>query len=287
MLDLGKERKKKKEKKKLNKFLVFLLIIIFLFLVFLIYFFILKSSGVGCGDGTLEGVCSLRKPYFCSNGKLVEKASLCECGDDTNLSVKGESCISEYQTEPKEITLKYILRRKEDSINLMVYNGLVEHLSTLPASIYYQKGEKPSRQDFKLRNIDNKEQRQLLLPLVTEIQNIAKDKTDQVRIAISIVQKIPFGNSEKKNKRLMGRLIGEKGRMRNAIEQYSNVFMSIYPENKIIGLIGDYESLKIARKAVNMLLDGLPHYVVLNFLLKKSRERKEQEFQENWKPSFN
>lgn len=94
------------------------------------------------------------------------------------------------------------------------------------------------------------------------------------------------GNSEKKNKRLMGRLIGEKGRMRNAIEQYSNVFVSIYPENKTIGLIGDFESLKIARKAVNMLLDGLPHHVVLNFLLKKSRERKEQEFQENWKPSF-
>lgn len=45
--------------------------------------------------------------------------------------------------------------------------------------------------------IDQKEQREFLLPLVIEIEKITKDKTDQARIAISLVQNIPFGNSSK------------------------------------------------------------------------------------------
>ena len=51
------------------------------------------------------------------------------------------------------------------------------------------------RSDFKLRNINNQEQKQLILPLLIEIENAAKSKEEQVRIAISIVQNIEFGES--------------------------------------------------------------------------------------------
>ncbi len=94
------------------------------------------------------------------------------------------------------------------------------------------------------------------------------------------------GNSEKKNKRMIGRIIGDKGQMREAIEKFSRAYVSIYPRKRIIGLIGDYESLKIARKAIKMLLQGLPHHVPMNFLQKKEQERKTEEFRQTWKPSF-
>jgi hypothetical protein len=45
--------------------------------------------------------------------------------------------------------------------------------------------------------INQKEQREFLLPLVIEIEKITKDKTDQARIAMSMIQNIPFGNSTK------------------------------------------------------------------------------------------
>ena len=38
----------------------------------------------------------------------------------------------------------------------------------------------------------------MLLPIVKQIQNLANDKDDQVRIAISVVQNIPWGISDKK-----------------------------------------------------------------------------------------
>ena len=42
-------------------------------------------------------------------------------------------------------------------------------------------------------------QRESILPLVKEIQNLAPDsKTDQARIAVSLVQNIPYGFSDKK-----------------------------------------------------------------------------------------
>jgi hypothetical protein len=161
----------------------------------LVYFFVLKQKT--CGDKTHYDECSLKKPYFCENGKLVKKASLCGCNEDLNMSVNGNSCASEYKIEPKRVVLEYVLRGEEKTLDFTVYKAMTEHLSSLPRSISYEQGEEPLRADFKLRNINNQEQRELLLPLVVEIQNTAEDEIDQLRIAVSIVQKIPFGSSEK------------------------------------------------------------------------------------------
>ncbi|MHA1339894.1 MAG: KH domain-containing protein [Promethearchaeota archaeon] len=93
-----------------------------------------------------------------------------------------------------------------------------------------------------------------------------------------------LGNSMKKIKRIKGRIIGEKGRMREAIEHFSGVNMVIY-EN-YISLIGNFDSMKIAKKAINMLIEGLPHKVVYNFLQKAYQRKKDEEFRKNWKPIF-
>lgn len=148
-----------------------------------------------CGDGTLLDSCSYTKPYFCSEGKLVNLASVCGCPE--NLAKNNDSCISIYQTNPKELSLNYTLRGKNNSINFTVYEGFANYISKVPRSIYYSYGDNSSRADFKLKAINEEEQKRLLLPLVIEIENISSDKEDQARIAISIVQNIPFGASNK------------------------------------------------------------------------------------------
>lgn len=37
------------------------------------------NSGPKCEDGTIEGKCSKKQPYFCYQGQLVKKASQCGC----------------------------------------------------------------------------------------------------------------------------------------------------------------------------------------------------------------
>lgn len=177
----------------LKKFIIVVFSIGFLFLlVGLFFIFLLKPY---CGDGTLYGQCSKNKPYFCDKGILIEKASACGC--EENMSLNKDSCVSEYQKEPKDIILKYVLRGEEKQINMTIYKGMADYLYRLPTSISSGNGKSVSRADFKLRNINNEEQRNLLMPLVIKIQNLAVDRTEQMRIAVSLVQKISFGNSEK------------------------------------------------------------------------------------------
>jgi len=168
---------------------VYLVFILVLSIIFYFLFFVNKT----CNDGTPYNKCSEVKPYFCSKGKLIEKASVCGC--DSILEIKEDRCISIFQAEPKNITLSYVLRGKKGQINLVVYKKLYDYLSELPR--YIDSYKNPTLLDFKLKMIDEKQQRKLLLPLVVEIEKLTKDKTDQARIAISLVQNIPFGTSNK------------------------------------------------------------------------------------------
>ena len=101
------------------------------------------------------------------------------------------------QTEPKETTLKYFLNGEENTLDFTVYGGMSGYLSNVSRIISYESGEKPLRADFKLKDINEEEQRELLLPLVVKIQNLAENKEDQARIAISLVQNIEYGFSNK------------------------------------------------------------------------------------------
>jgi len=171
----------------------------YLFIFLTIFLITFVSAGLFqkekiCGDGTIEGECSMHQPYFCSEQILVEKASICGCSNLTEL--EGDFCLSPYQINPKEIKLKYILRGEEEEINYVVYEGLANYLFNLSDFIIYSNGQEPSRIDFKLRNINEENQKILLIPLVVKIQNLADKKGNQARIAISLVQNIPFGGSD-------------------------------------------------------------------------------------------
>jgi hypothetical protein len=176
-------------------FFIFAVIFAILITLILIYLpklnFSIKNS---CGDGTLKGECSEVKPYFCSSrGQLIENPSFCGCPENFSL-IYGE-CISEFSTNPKKISLKYTLRGEENKISFTVYEGMKDYVSTIPRSIYSSGGNSPSKADFKLKAINDEKQREFLLPLLIDIQNITNDKADQMRIAVSLIQNIPYGNS--------------------------------------------------------------------------------------------
>lgn len=186
-----------------RKYIVLTLFVVFLFALFSggfgIFHFVYEDysseRGDVCGDGTLYNACSNVKPYFCYQGKLIEDAYTCGCPEGFN--VTNGACFSNYHTSPKIIPLSYTLRGERKLIEFVAYGGFVDYISKIPRFISYSEGENFSRADFTLNSINENEQRKFLLPLVIQIQNIAKSPEDQVRIAISIVQNIPFNPSDK------------------------------------------------------------------------------------------
>ena len=172
-------------------FLIVLLLSTFLFL----FFQTTEEDEFICDDGTDYNFCSITKPYYCVNGALVEKASLCGCPEGSNEN--NDICVSKYHTSPKNISLKYVVNKKENEINFTVYEGLVDYLSTVPRTIDSDVGEEPSRADFKFRKLDEVNQKPFLLPLALKIKSLSEEKEEQLKIAVSLVQNIEWGHSNK------------------------------------------------------------------------------------------
>lgn len=93
-----------------------------------------------------------------------------------------------------------------------------------------------------------------------------------------------LGKSEKRNKRIKSRIIGRNGEMRKTIERDSKSFVSVY--GKTVSIIAEYNNLQIARKAIKMIINGLPLHTVQKFLEKKYQESKREEFKKLYKPEF-
>lgn len=175
----------------------FLLSCCFLLLIFILLFIFLniKNFKNECFDGTLNNECSETKPYFCENGKLIEKSSICGCPQiENNLKfvVNGDKCIINSENK-KIINLTYVLRSKKGNILLEVYPEV------LNASLQYQELNSSNllNNNLKLNLIKNPIQKTFLMPLILQIKNITNNKYDQARIAISLVQNIPYKESTK------------------------------------------------------------------------------------------
>jgi hypothetical protein len=188
--------KKKEVVKDFPEKYVQIFVIVFVFLVIASIFFYYyggKKEVVFCGDGTPSNNCSINLPYFCLNGTLIPQSSVCECPE--SLKSEGDLCLSEYYFDPQIVQFDYILRGREKKMDFIIYGGVSDYFANVSRSISYVLGEIPSMDDFKAKKINDEKQREWILPLVVQIQNAAKKKEDQLRIAISLVQNIPFGNS--------------------------------------------------------------------------------------------
>jgi hypothetical protein len=150
-----------------------------------------KKDGAGCkkiqrcSDGTIYGECAKTKPTYCQDGKLIQKASVCGCAFDKFKS--GEECISEYEVGPKQIQLY------NGRIKYTVYRGLNDYLKGLDRAIwFYQGSTAPTSKDFIMKTLDNAKQKEYLDSLITKIKEISSDSDAQAKIAISLVQDIPY-----------------------------------------------------------------------------------------------
>jgi ribosomal RNA assembly protein len=84
-----------------------------------------------------------------------------------------------------------------------------------------------------------------------------------------------LGDSRNQLIRVKGRVIGEKGKTRRIIEKLTNTYVSVYGHT--IAIIGDYEEVRVAKEAIEMLLKGMQHGTVYRFLNRKHMELKKRE----------
>lgn len=104
---------------------------------------------------------------------------------------KEEPKYSNYLFGKKTIKMKYVLRGKTDYINFEVYSGLNNYYENLDRSISYYYTP-PTNKDFALKMTDDEMQLYFIKQLAEKIQNKTSNKDDQVRIAISLVQQLPY-----------------------------------------------------------------------------------------------
>jgi len=196
-----KDAKKKKQKGFfINGYVVVLILVLILAVVFFAFNFdnIFKKSVQEiptCGDGSFYDTCSTIKPYLCEKGLLVKAARFCGCPN--GLTKSGDACVNNLDTGAKQVSLSYFLDGEGGQFDLSLYKGLYDSYSNVSRIISYGDGEKVFRVDFEFRKLNEENQKPLLDGLVTKIENTAKSEEDKVRIAVSLVQNIEYGQSDK------------------------------------------------------------------------------------------
>jgi ribosomal RNA assembly protein len=76
-----------------------------------------------------------------------------------------------------------------------------------------------------------------------------------------------------KMERIRGRIIGKEGKSRSQIEDLTSTEISVY--GKTVAIIGMLDQVKVAREAIEMLINGVSHESMYSFLDRKKREMKQ------------
>jgi len=92
-------------------------------------------------------------------------------------------------------------------------------------------------------------------------------------LVLDIIDLSAVVDTPRQLERVRGRIIGRAGRSREQIEDMTGTSISVH--GKTISIIGEFEQVKTARTAVEMLVNGVPHETVYSFLDKKKREAKQ------------
>ncbi|MEM2934602.1 MAG: KH domain-containing protein [Methanocellales archaeon] len=95
---------------------------------------------------------------------------------------------------------------------------------------------------------------------------------DNEELILDIIDLSTVASSEGELRRIKGRIIGKKGKMRDFMERATSTKISIYGDT--VSIIGTPEQINIIRGAINMLLNGAPHGSVYGYLERKRREAK-------------
>ncbi len=90
------------------------------------------------------------------------------------------------------------------------------------------------------------------------------------------------GKSANSLDRIKSRIIGQSGKTRRNIEDFTDVYLSVY--GHFVGFIGNYEETKLAIDAIIMLCRGSSHKSVYH-ALEEYRRKKKEEKMELWENS--
>jgi len=90
-----------------------------------------------------------------------------------------------------------------------------------------------------------------------------------------IISIADYAKSKADHQRLRGRVIGEEGKSRKIIEELTETYICVY--GKTVGIIGLFDNLAMARRAVESLLSGSPHHTVYKWLEKRRKELRKRE----------
>lgn len=82
--------------------------------------------------------------------------------------------------------------------------------------------------------------------------------------------------------RIKARIIGSEGKFKRLLEEMTGVRVVV--GEREVGIIGDFEQVKVARDAISMILRGRSHRTVINYLKIQSRslKRRRMELWERW-----
>ncbi len=170
------------------------------------------SSGTGAFKEEVKSRTGLKfteeteKKAFKTNAigqNMGEAAAVCGndyCEKNENHSNCPADCFHEdigptdLSVGDKTVFLDFVYKGQKSGIYFVVNRGVHEKLASLPRWLSYQKGqEKFTKKDFIIPKLDNQLQKEKLLPLVAKIESLTPDVSKQARIAISLVQNIPYG----------------------------------------------------------------------------------------------
>ncbi len=142
-----------------------------------------------CSDNTRYNECSQNKPYYCEDGNLVKKASICGCPQ--GLQINGTECVQIVKPEAKTREFEYVLKGESGKVKVLMDLELKEYLGGIPRT-YYCTPECPSKTQLELRFLNDDRQKIELDKVVKQIKEKTSNAEDQARIAVSLVQKIPY-----------------------------------------------------------------------------------------------
>lgn len=87
---------------------------------------------------------------------------------------------------------------------------------------------------------------------------VAEELLNDEEYSLEIIEMKGYsGKSKNKEQRLKGRVIGEKGKARQYLEELTDTKICVY--GKTIAVIGEIEKVSIAKRAIEDLLRGSPH----------------------------
>ncbi|NLI62854.1 MAG: RNA-processing protein [Methanosarcinaceae archaeon] len=104
---------------------------------------------------------------------------------------------------------------------------------------------------------------------------------DDEMLMLDIIDLSESTSTQKEQKRIKGRIIGRGGKTREIMEKLIGVHISVY--GKTVSFIGTPEQNQIVRTAIDMLINGVNHGTVYNYLEKKHQDIMKRQIQDTYR----